>query len=99
MNGWNMMIAPPKGSNINSLFAESMYDRSAIFKIINNSISSIMGMKISFETTQTRIMNMVEINFIRPSRLWMGLFFDAKSSNLIICVMSTMVIHYYNIKN
>ena len=93
------MIAPPKGSNISNRLKESTYDRFAIFKIINRTISNIIGMKSSCEITQTIIMKIVEINLIRPSRLWMGLSFDAKSSNLIICVMSAMVIHYYNIKN
>ena len=41
----------------------------------------------------------VKISLILPSKLCIGLFFDAKSSNLIICVMSTIFFHYYNIKN
>ena len=89
------MIAPPKGSNISNRLKESTYDRFAIFKIINRNISNIIGMKSSCEITQTIIMKIVEINLIRPSKLWMGL----SSSNLIICVMSAMIIHYYNIKN
>ncbi len=92
MNGWNIMIAPPKGSNISSRLKESAYDKFEILKIINSIISSIIGIKSSCETTHTRIIKTVEINLIRPSRLWMGLSFDANSSNLIICVMSAMVI-------
>ena len=93
------MIAPPNGSNISNRLKESTYDRFAIFRIINRTISNIMGIKSSCEITQTIIMKIVEINLILPSRLWIGLSCDAKSSNLIICVISTMVIHYYNIKN
>lgn len=90
MNGWNMIIAPPNGSNINNRLNESIYDNLAIFNMTNNNISSIIGMKSSFETTQTTIIKIVDINFIRPSRLCIGLSCDAKSSNLIICVMSAI---------
>ena len=50
-------------------------------------------------STGDTIINIVEISFILPSRLWIGLSFDAKSSNLIICVISTITIHQFNIKN
>ena len=93
------MTAPPKGSNIINRLKESTYDRFAIFKIISSIISNIIGIKSSCEITQTIIIKIVEISLMRPSRLWMGLSFDANSSNRIICVMSAMAIHYYNIKN
>ena len=99
INGWNIMIAPPNGSNINNLLAESQQDKLASLSTISKNISSTIGIKSSFETTQTRIIKMVEINLILPSKLCIGLFFDAKSSNLIICVMSTIYFHYFNIKN
>ena len=99
MNGWKIMIAPPNGSNINSRLNESIYDKFAIFNIVNKIISNIIGINNSFETTQTSIMNIVEINLILPSKLCIGLFLEAKSSNRIICVMSAISIHYFNIKN
>ena len=71
----------------------------ASLSTINRNISSTIGMKSSFETTQTRIIKTVEISLILPSKLCIGLFFDARSSNLIICVMSTIFFHYFNIKN
>ena len=97
INGWNIMTAPPKGSSINNLLKESKYDNFAIFRIMSNIISNIMGIKSSCEITQTTIIKTVEINLILPSKLCMGLSFDAKSSKRIICVISTIVI-YYNIE-
>ena len=47
-----------------------------------NIISNIIGMNSSFDTTHTTIMNRVEINFILPSKLCIGLSLEAKSSNL-----------------
>ena len=64
-----MITAPPNGSSISNLLIESIYDNLAIFKIINNIISSIIGMKSSCEMTQTSIIKIVEINLIRPSKL------------------------------
>ena len=37
--------------------------------------------------------HIVEINFTLPSKLCIGLSFDAKSSNLIICVISAILIY------
>ena len=88
-----MMIAPPKGSSINNLLKESLYDRLAILRMTNRNISKMIGMNISFEITQVNMMNIVEINLILPSKSCIVLFCDDNSSNLIICVMSAIFIH------
>lgn len=68
-------MAPPKGSNINNLLNESIYDNLASFNMINSNISNIIGIKSSFDTTHTTIIKIVEINFTLPSKLCIGLSF------------------------